>query len=92
MIYVTIGYFVIPQDLYSEDTFGPIGYIDDILLCIYVLKQIEDQCEREVIYEEWDRDFDVLDDLIDNQLPKLAAEYPVIFDKLKYSKYFFVLY
>lgn len=88
MLYVTIGYFVIPNDLYSEDTFGPIGYIDDILISIHVLKEIANECEREVIYEEWEGDLDVLDELIDTQLPILAAEYSEMYDKLRsYLRY-----
>ena len=36
LIYIALGYFVATNDLYSEDTFGPIGYIDDILITIVV--------------------------------------------------------
>ena len=36
-IFTVIGYFIIPQDLFSEDDYGAIGYIDDILLSMHVI-------------------------------------------------------
>jgi len=38
-VFTAIGYFLIPQDLFSEDEFGAIGYIDDIMLAMFVIYQ-----------------------------------------------------
>ncbi len=35
-----ISYFVIPTDVISEKEYGPYGYIDDIYISVYVLKDI----------------------------------------------------
>lgn len=38
-----IAYYVTPDDVISEQTYGPYGYIDDIYLASYVLKQVADR-------------------------------------------------
>ena len=35
-----IGYFVIPNDIFPEDEHGPIGYVEDIMLLIYIFREI----------------------------------------------------
>ena len=41
-LFSAIGYFILPKDLYPEDKHGAIGYIDDILLSIHVIKEIQE--------------------------------------------------
>lgn len=82
-LYLAIGYFVIPYDLYSEDTFGPIGYIDDLLLAIHVLNEIKKKHEIECILEHWGLEFSIIENLINDQLPALKKAYPKMFAKLK---------
>lgn len=38
-----IAYYVTPDDVISEQTYGPYGYIDDIYLASYVLKMVADK-------------------------------------------------
>jgi len=57
----TIAYFVSPIDLVPEALVGPIGYIDDISLAAYVLNQIVNKTEPEVIRRHWAGEGDVLD-------------------------------
>lgn len=38
-----IAYYVTPDDVISEQTYGPYGYIDDIYLASYVLKMVADR-------------------------------------------------
>ena len=41
-VYLTnAGYFVPPNDVISEEIYGPLGYIDDIFLCTVVLKKFK---------------------------------------------------
>jgi len=41
-ISAALAYFVAPHDVVSEQLYGPMGYIDDIFISVYVLKDIED--------------------------------------------------
>jgi len=56
-----IAYFVSPIDLIPEAIVGPIGYIDDISLAAYVLNQIVNKTEPEVIQRHWAGEGDVLE-------------------------------
>lgn len=38
-----IAYYVTPDDIISEQIYGPYGYIDDIYLASYVLKLVADK-------------------------------------------------
>ena len=42
-ICAALGYFVVPFDIIPEQIYGPNGYIDDIFLCSYILKEIESE-------------------------------------------------
>lgn len=56
-----IAYFVSPIDLVPEALVGPIGYIDDISLAAYVLNQIVNNTDPEVIKRHWAGEGDVLE-------------------------------
>lgn len=54
-----IAYFVVPYDIIPEQIYGPYGYVDDIYLCTYVLKEILDVYGYEILNEKWDFDDDL---------------------------------
>jgi len=56
-----IAYFVSPIDLIPEALVGPIGYADDISLAAYVLNQIVNKTDPEVIKRHWAGEGDVLE-------------------------------
>jgi uncharacterized membrane protein YkvA (DUF1232 family) len=56
-----IAYFVSPIDLVPEAIVGPIGYIDDIALAAYVLNQIVNNTDPEIIKRHWAGEGDVLE-------------------------------
>ena len=56
-----IAYFVSPIDLVPEAIVGPIGYIDDISLAAYVLNQIVNKTDPEIIQRHWAGEGDVLE-------------------------------
>jgi len=39
-ISLAIAYFVVPEDKIPEKVFGPYGYIDDIFVVVYILKEL----------------------------------------------------
>ena len=40
-ICAVLGYFVAPYDVIPEDIYGPVGYIDDLYLCSFLLMQLK---------------------------------------------------
>ena len=51
-----LGYFVAPFDIIPELIYGPEGYIDDIFLCVYVIKMLAEEIGYESIENLWDED------------------------------------
>lgn len=82
-LYVAMGYFIAPNDLFSEDIFGPIGYADDLILVLHVLKLIKSEVGIEPIYDRWDRPLFELEELFNTSLPSLCENYPEYAKKLK---------
>ncbi len=57
-----IVYFISPVDLIPEGIVGPVGYIDDIALAAYVLDQMVNGVDEEVVRDCWPgTDEDVLE-------------------------------
>jgi len=56
-----IAYFVSPIDLVPEALVGPIGYVDDISLAAFVLNQIVNNTDPEVVRRHWAGEGDVLE-------------------------------
>lgn len=63
-ICVVLGYFVVPFDILPEQIYGPHGYVDDIFLCTYVIKKIEEEMGYEFLDNTWEGDED-LNDVLD---------------------------
>jgi len=60
-ICATLGYFVVPFDIIPEQIYGPHGYVDDIFLCSYVLKEIKNETGIEFLDEFWEGDEELED-------------------------------
>ncbi len=48
-----IGYFISPVDLIPEGVVGPVGYLDDIVLAAYVLDQMLNGTDEQVVRDCW---------------------------------------
>jgi uncharacterized membrane protein YkvA (DUF1232 family) len=54
-IIAAIAYFVLPADVFPEDIYGPIGYIDDIYLCALVADRVMKQVGSDyILTRNWD--------------------------------------
>lgn len=51
-----LAYFVIPNDVISEEIYGPMGYVDDIYLCTVVLKEIQEKYGFDLLNKLWSHD------------------------------------
>lgn len=79
-----LGYFVVPFDIIPEQIYGPHGYIDDIFLCSYVIKEVEERMGYEFLDKEWEGDEeirDVVDVCYDNSKDILGDK---IYEILRY--------
>jgi uncharacterized membrane protein YkvA (DUF1232 family) len=40
LVIAAIAYFILPSDAIPEDKYGPIGYVDDVFLCVFVADRV----------------------------------------------------
>lgn len=55
-----IGYFIFPLDLMPEALFGPIGFLDDLVLAVYILNRVLRDTDPAILREHWSGEGDVL--------------------------------
>src|SRR5882757_6255446 len=58
-----VAYYVMPFDLIPEAIVGPIGYLDDLVLGVYVLNKILGNVDESVVREHWSGSEDVLESI-----------------------------
>jgi len=56
-----IAYFISPVDFVPEALMGPIGYVDDIAVAAYVLNNIINNTNPEIVRQHWAGDRDILE-------------------------------
>lgn len=56
-----IAYFVSPIDLLPEAFLGPIGYLDDIAVTAYILNDLINEIDPQIVRNHWAGDSDILD-------------------------------
>ncbi|MFH1824601.1 MAG: DUF1232 domain-containing protein [Candidatus Firestonebacteria bacterium] len=77
-----IAYFILPKDIFPENIFGAKGYIDDIYLSLYVLKEIEKEYEIEEILDHWKYDLDLLKKLLERDFKLIDEEFGYILTEI----------
>ncbi len=55
-----IAYFISPLDFIPELILGPIGYLDDVALAAYVLNDIINEVDPQVVARHWAGEKDIL--------------------------------
>lgn len=84
-ISAVIAYFILPRDVYSESIIGVRGYFDDILLCLYLLRELRDHYEIEELLQYWEGDSKLLEYLLSEGYKKLYKKYKLFLnDMLEY--------
>jgi uncharacterized membrane protein YkvA (DUF1232 family) len=61
MLVATIAYFMSPLDVFPEGIFGPIGFLDDIILVAYVLDRLINHVDEEILMRHWVGDAELLE-------------------------------
>jgi len=69
LINAALAYYVAPKDIIPEEIYGPFGYVDDIFICVYVLKELEKEIGHEKLEEYWEGE-DELNEVIKECLEK----------------------
>lgn len=49
-----LAYYVAPFDIIPEQIYGPHGYIDDVFICVYVIKDVADELGYDFLDNIWD--------------------------------------
>ena len=49
-----ISYFVAPYDGIPEEAFGPIGFMDDIFVCLHVLRKLMKIVDTRLLDDNWE--------------------------------------
>jgi|TARA_B100001964_G_scaffold67669_1_gene76888 uncharacterized membrane protein YkvA (DUF1232 family) len=83
-IYLTFGYLFYPNDLYPEEEHGPLGFLDDLMLILVVLRKcaIREEVGLEFI-EEHTAELDYsLNQLLTSDFDKITKENKKLFDEL----------
>lgn len=57
---LAVAYFVSPIDLLSELVMGPIGYVDDVALAAYVLHNLLNNIDPQIVMKYWAGDENLL--------------------------------
>ena len=55
-----LAYFLFPLDITPEAFFGPIGYIDDLIFGVLLLKRMLGDTDAEVLRQHWSGSEDIL--------------------------------
>lgn len=58
-LFLAIAYYLSPIDFIPEIFFGPLGYMDDMVLAVIVVNRILSQ-SREIILEHWEGEEDLI--------------------------------
>ena len=83
-IYLCIGYLYHPQDIFSEEEHGTLGFLDDLMLILTVLRKCAIQEELGMEYvKKFSEDISIsLDKLLTTDFKTLTNENKVLFDEL----------
>lgn len=75
-ISAAIAYFVIPNDIIPENIYGPYGYVDDIFISTFVIKEIAGKIGYDKLQKLWagDGNLNEIVDLCYNKSKKMVAE------------------
>ena len=83
-IYLTFGYLYYPEDLYPEEELGPLGFLDDLMLILVVLRKCAIQEKLGIKFiEEHTTGLDYsLNQLLTTDFDKITNENKILFDQL----------
>jgi uncharacterized membrane protein YkvA (DUF1232 family) len=82
-----LAYFVVPNDVIPEEIYGPMGYVDDVFVCVKVLKKLQEKYGLQMLARLWNCD-EELDEVLDYSYEKsleILKEQNVVEHVLEYA-------
>ena len=76
-----IGYFVIPDDIYSEEEHGPIGYVEDIMLLQHIFREINTEIGKKPLTRNWNGTEEQLVSVLGEEFNVLKTSYPLLYNE-----------
>jgi uncharacterized membrane protein YkvA (DUF1232 family) len=58
-----VAYFILPFDIIPEAIVGPIGYLDDLVVSVYILNKVLRDTDLAVLREHWSGGQDILESI-----------------------------
>ena len=55
-----VAYFIAPIDILPEAILGPIGYVDDLVLAVFILTKVVTDTDPAILRQHWSGHVDVL--------------------------------
>ena len=82
--YLTIGYLIYPNDIYPEEQHGALGFLDDLMLMLVVLRKCAIQEEVGIGFiNNFAQDLDYpVEQLLTTDFDKITKQNKVLFDEL----------
>ena len=82
-----LAYFVVPSDIIPEEIYGPMGYVDDIYLCTFVLEGLQKKYGIDLMLNLWecDEDFEEVLEVSYKKSLEILEKKDVVEDILEYS-------
>lgn len=80
--FAVLGYFVLPNDLYPESTLGPIGYLDDVMALIFILKKIEKDYDISMLENLWPIENQLLHQILGEEFNALIKKESSLYNEL----------
>ncbi len=82
--YLTIGYLIYPNDIYPEEQHGALGFLDDLMLMLVVLRKCAIQEEVGIDFiNNFAQDLDChVEQLLTTDFDKITKQNKVLFDEL----------
>ena len=80
-IYLAMGYLFYADDIFPEEEHGPLGFIEDLLLILVVLRKCAQQMDIEFIEGRWSSEYS-LEQLLTSDFDEITIENTELFDEL----------
>lgn len=73
LITAALAYFITPFELLPKELHGPEGYLDQVYLCLWVVKKLRESLPDHVLEGAWDGEGEILE-IVERELAPLETE------------------
>jgi uncharacterized membrane protein YkvA (DUF1232 family) len=77
-----IAYFMVSDDLFPEDKYGPLGYIEDLMVVCRVLELVAERNGMDLILNNWEKEPDLLTTILTEYFPEAKTAFSNLYEKV----------